>query len=144
LAEGRYAVIPDVRNPTTILDPRTYGMWNDQLSSVQVPAGVTVTLYRDSNFGGGDPLVLHSDDPDLTNDMMRVSWDNQASAIKVSGGSVTVYDNPTNTLGTIGNIGSIGNVFTLNPGTMKFEDTGGQVVNLDSTWNDRISAIGFP
>jgi len=73
LPEGQYGWIPDVRNPLTILDSRTYGMWNDQISSVKVPAGVTVKLYRDSNFGGGDPLILHTDDSDLRNDILLLS-----------------------------------------------------------------------
>jgi hypothetical protein len=38
--------------------------WNDQITSVKVPAGRTVVLYTDINFGGAS-LTLTSDAPDL-------------------------------------------------------------------------------
>ena len=38
--------------------------WNDQVSSIAVPAGVTVTLYEHADFGG-QSLMLTGDNPDL-------------------------------------------------------------------------------
>lgn len=60
--------------------------WNDQASSVRVPAGATVTLYEHINYTGRS-VVLTSDTPDL-----RVhpgpgadgTWNDAASSLKIA------------------------------------------------------------
>lgn len=54
------------------------GIRNDQLRSIKVPEGYTVTLYWDSNFGGSS-RVITADTPNLG----RIGWDRQASSLVV-------------------------------------------------------------
>jgi hypothetical protein len=68
-------------------DLRTHGVqWNDQASSVKVPAGAQVTLYQDINYGGAS-LVLTADAPDLRawkGPGADGTWNDAASSVKVS------------------------------------------------------------
>lgn len=66
------------------------GIPNDQLSSVGLSPGTTVTLHEHSNFGGAK-LPLYAPDPDLIDNPLPSSWNDQVSSIKVSGGSATFY-----------------------------------------------------
>jgi peptidase inhibitor family I36 len=62
--------------------------WNDRISSVSVPAGMTVTLYEDADFGGAT-LTLTSDASDLrwfSGPGPDGTWNDQVSSIRISGG----------------------------------------------------------
>ncbi len=58
---------------------RTYqlGIGNDQLSSIRIPSGFRVTLYRDDNFRG-QSITLAADD-----DCFATNWNDNVSSIKV-------------------------------------------------------------
>lgn len=62
---------------------------NDQFSSARVPAGVTVTLFEHSDYGGRS-IVLTADVPDLrsfSGPGAGGTWNDAASSVKFSGGS---------------------------------------------------------
>ncbi len=73
-------------------DLRSKGaQWNDQASSVKVPAGTTVTLFEHINYGGRS-LALTSDAPDLRSfpgPGKDGTWNDAASSVKVSGSGPT-------------------------------------------------------
>jgi pimeloyl-ACP methyl ester carboxylesterase len=61
------------------------GAWNDRVSSVHVPAGLTVVLYEHADFRGAS-LTLTADEPDLRRHGgpgPDGTWNDVASSVKV-------------------------------------------------------------
>lgn len=50
----------------TLADLRSYGISNDDLSSIKVPSGLKVTAYKDDNYGGTS-WVFTADESNLSN-----------------------------------------------------------------------------
>ena len=62
--------------------------WNDRISSISVPQGMSVTLYEHSDYGG-QSLTLTSGTADLrwfNGPGPDGTWNDQASSIQISGG----------------------------------------------------------
>ena len=59
----------------------SYGITNDELSSVEIPAGYTVTLYSDSNYGGSSITLTSS-----TSCLTGYSFNDVVSSIKIQSG----------------------------------------------------------
>jgi hypothetical protein len=55
---------------------------NDQISSIRVPSGMSVTIYEHANYGGRS-VTLNSDNPDLS----QVGFNDQISSLRVTGGA---------------------------------------------------------
>lgn len=97
---------------------------NDELSSLRIPSGWTVTLYQNSGFGGSS-VTLTSDTVDLSS----VSFNDAASSIKVTGPSASfpvIYKD--------GNYS--GSSQTLRPGVYSAGDL--------TIGNDELSSITVP
>ena len=72
----------DYRGSNKLLSPGTYGdddlgIGNDQLSSIRIPRGYKVTLYKDNGLRG-ESIVLTSDQRCLNG-----HWDNSVSSVRV-------------------------------------------------------------
>lgn len=67
LAEGRYV-------------GHDFGIGNDQLSSVRVPAGLRVTLYEDENFGGRSLTLTNDSGTDV---LQKQGFNNETSSVVV-------------------------------------------------------------
>lgn len=67
LAEGRYT-------------GHDFGIGNDQLSSVRVPAGLRITLYEEENFGGRSLTLTNDSGLDV---LQRESFNNETSSVVV-------------------------------------------------------------
>jgi len=62
--------------------------WNDRISSISVPQGMSVTIYEHSDYGG-QSWTLTSDVADLrwfSGPGPDGTWNDQASSIRISGG----------------------------------------------------------
>jgi uncharacterized protein with FMN-binding domain len=111
------------------LYPGSYNMsaltiGNDALSSIRVPSGWSVRLYKDSNYGGSY-IDLTGDDTDLSDK----SFDNAASSIVVTGTSDTspvVYKDGSYS----------GTSQTLHPGLYNVSDL--------TVGNDAVSSLTVP
>ena len=105
-----------ISGPGEISDLRTRDMdwwnsWNDQISSLEVPPGYRVILYRDRFFGG--PSVSVTGNVRSLYNVGGYNWDNHTSSFKVTstgtcaGQSMAIfYDRP----------GYQGRSFVLYPG----------------------------
>jgi hypothetical protein len=109
-------------------DLRTFGaQWNDQASSIQMPAGTTVTLFQDINYGGAS-LVLTESATDLRNfpgPGPDGTWNDQASSMKVAGAGA-------------------GSGERLKVGSKYVECTGGLTCTLVSTKSDASKVMVTP
>ena len=71
-------------------DIRSLGTeWNDTVTSIQIPAGTVITIYRNINYGG-QSLVLNGDTPDLRTYKgpgKDGTWNDALSSLKIGLGS---------------------------------------------------------
>lgn len=97
---------------------------NDRLSSLQVPSGLRVTIYKDDNFQGGS-RTISSDMPCL-----EAEWNNQASSLVVEA-TGPVY-NANEYVVFYNDCGQRGFSRTLRPGTYSGVDLGELKYNISS------------
>ncbi len=82
----------------TLSECQALGMKNDDVESVRVGPGYSVTLYVDDNFGG-QSLTLNSSDPNLRNNYYGFfqNWADKTSSLRVTGPAPVAsgwYDGP--------------------------------------------------
>lgn len=63
----------------TVDVPQVGNDWNDVISSIRIPHGYKVTLYKEANFQGAS-LILSAD---WTVNDATLGWDDQVSSIRV-------------------------------------------------------------
>lgn len=84
----------------TLTQLRSYGILNDDISSIQVSSGYSTRVYADDNFGGSNLLVSANNSC-----LVAAGWNDITSSLKVAAGtaaalkstSFVIYPNPAQT-----------------------------------------------
>ena len=113
------------------LEAGTYNLYqmkidNDQLSSMQIPSGMKVTLYKDDNFRGGSKTFTGNVS------CLETDWNDQASSLVVENSSYQPGYNQSDYVVFYNDCYGKGQSKTLKPGTYSSTELGGFYQNISS------------